>query len=186
MCGKRLATAIRDNADLLHTERRLGIPADHWNLLVTMSPASIDRHLKARKEQNRLHGISHTNATTALKNRIPIRTGPEWRDVGPGHFQIDTVGHDGGSGYGQFCITLNGVDVCTGWTEPRALLNKAKRWVVESITDIARPGGAAGAVPGRPLASGGTPGQKLDQFHAVADPSLGEDIMQMIADRVQG
>lgn len=27
-------------------------------------------------------------------------------------------------------------DMATGWTEPRALPNKARRWVVEAIDDI--------------------------------------------------
>jgi hypothetical protein len=137
ICGKRLAAAIRDHAGLLREEPRLGIPTGHWMLLERMSPATIDRHLKPRRDQDLLRGISHTNATTALKQHIPIRTGAEWKDVGPGHLQIDTAGHDGGSGYGQFCFTLNAVDIYSGWTEPRALLNKAKRWVVEGIEDIA-------------------------------------------------
>lgn len=137
LCGKRLAAAIRDHAGRLRNELRLGIPAAQWDLLESMSPATIDRHLKPRRDQERLRGISHTNTTTALKQRIPIRTGAEWRDVGPGHLQVDTAGHDGGSGYGQFCFTLNAVDVYSGWTEPRAMLNKAKRWVVEGLQDIA-------------------------------------------------
>ena len=136
MCGKRLAVAIQDNRDLLMIDPRLEVPKEHWNLLCSMSPATMDRHLKPFRDRERLKGLCHTRSTTALKNLIPIRTGADWSHVRPGHFQVDTVGHDGGSRYGQFCFTINAVDVFSGWTESRALLNKAKRWVVESVQDI--------------------------------------------------
>lgn len=136
MCGKRLASAIKDNLDWLKLDSRLKIPADHWDHLAKISPASMDRHLKKLREQNKLKGLSHTKPTSALKNLIPIRTGADWHDVEPGHFQMDTVGHDGGISSGQFCFTLNAIDVFSGWTEPRAMRNKAKKWAVEAFSDI--------------------------------------------------
>ncbi len=50
--------------------------------------------------------------------------------------QVDLVGHDGGNLAGQYCQTLTLTDVATGWTEPRVLQNKARRWVTEAIDDI--------------------------------------------------
>ncbi len=38
---------------------------------------------------------------------------------------------------GEFCYTLNLVCVATGWTEMRALRNKAQRWVSEALVEIA-------------------------------------------------
>jgi len=48
------------------------------------------------------------------------------------------VAHDGGDPRGEFCQTLDLTCVATGWTEPRALKNKAQRWVHEAIVDIAK------------------------------------------------
>ena len=124
MCGKRLTVAIDEH--LGQVAGRLGIAAELHPMLRTMSPATIDRHLKSERARDQLRGLSHTRPTTGLMNLIPIRTFSDWKDSPPGFFQADTVGHDRGSSYGEFCFTLTLVDVCSQWTELRALLNKAK------------------------------------------------------------
>ena len=134
MCGKRLTVAIDEH--LAEVAKRLGIAAELHPLLCAMSPATIDRHLKHERARDLLRGLSHTRPTSGLMNLIPIRTCSDWKDSPPGFFQADTVGHDGGSSYGEFCFTLTLVDVCSQWTELRALLNKAKRWVRDGLDDI--------------------------------------------------
>lgn len=37
---------------------------------------------------------------------------------------------------GQYISTLTLTDVYSGWTENRALLNKAQRWVKEAAEDV--------------------------------------------------
>jgi hypothetical protein len=49
---------------------------------------------------------------------------------------LDTVHHDGGSASGEYCVTLTATDVFSGWTELRALRNRAHRWVKEEVVDI--------------------------------------------------
>ena len=44
----------------------------------------------------------------------------------PGYLEVDLVGHDGGSGSGDFAQSLNFVDVLTGWDESAACINKAQ------------------------------------------------------------
>jgi hypothetical protein len=51
----------------------------------------------------------------------------------PGYFQVDLVFHDGGNASGDFCYTLTVTDVCTCWTMPFALQNKASKWVEEAL-----------------------------------------------------
>jgi hypothetical protein len=50
--------------------------------------------------------------------------------------EIDLVGHEGGDSSGDFCQSLDVTDVCTGWTETRAVQNKAQVWVFKALTDI--------------------------------------------------
>jgi hypothetical protein len=83
-----------------------------------------------------LKGTSYTHGTKGLIDSIPLRTFSEWKDVPPGHAQIDLVGHDGGVASGQFSFTLTCCDVCLGWTERRAIFNKAARWVTAAIDDV--------------------------------------------------
>lgn len=71
-----------------------------------------------------------------LKRQIPIRTFAEWDDATPGFCEVDLVGHDGGDPRGDFCQTLDLTCVATGWTEMRAVRNKAQVWVFEALKDI--------------------------------------------------
>ncbi|MGP1440740.1 MAG: hypothetical protein ACTTJ3_08390 [Treponema sp.] len=54
----------------------------------------------------------------------------------PSFFEIDTVSHDGGNDSGEHIYTVTATDVSVGWAEIRHVLNKAQRWVKESIEDI--------------------------------------------------
>jgi hypothetical protein len=73
-----------------------------------------------------------------LKRQVPIRTFAEWDEDRPGFCEVDLVGHDGGNLLGEFCQTLTLTCVNTGWTEVRALPNKAQRWVHEALDDLSR------------------------------------------------
>ncbi len=53
-----------------------------------------------------------------------------------GLFEADTVAHCGTTTKGQYICTLTLTDVHSGWTENRALLNKAHRWVKEATEDV--------------------------------------------------
>ena len=50
--------------------------------------------------------------------------------------EVDLVAHDGGNSSGEYCHTLDVTDVCTGWTETRAVKNKAQVWVFEALQEI--------------------------------------------------
>ena len=82
----------------------------------------------------RLKGRSHTKPARLLQYKVPIRTWAEWGEVsGPGHVQMDLVGHDGGNSGGQFAFTLTVTDYNCEWTERRAVKNRAQKWVFEAI-----------------------------------------------------
>jgi len=100
-----------------------------------MSPATVDRALKALREQGKARrGISTTKAGTLLKRQILIRTFADWTDARPGFFEMDLVAHRGWSGAGQFMYTLSMVDVATGWVACAGL-----RWAaLGCATSVAR------------------------------------------------
>ena len=102
-------------------------------LLLSVSPATIDRKLRKEKRRCRLKGIRTTKPGSLLKSQIPIRVCFSREEKSPGFFEIDTVSHCGANASGQFCQTLTVTDVFSGWTEVRALLNNAHRWVKEQI-----------------------------------------------------
>jgi hypothetical protein len=65
-----------------------------------------------------------------------VRTFSQWDDARPGFVEIDLVSHEGGDGSGDFVQSLNVTDVSTGWTEMRAVKNKAQVWVFEALMKI--------------------------------------------------
>ncbi len=68
-----------------------------------------------------------------MKQKIPVRTFADWGDARPGFMEMDMVAHEGGNPSGEYALTLNLTDVSSGWTELRAVKNKAQRWVFEAL-----------------------------------------------------
>jgi hypothetical protein len=138
MCGKRLAPAIRVNLVVLEKFKELrGLTQRTRAQLLKVSPASIDRLLAVERKKLRLKGRSHTRPGSMRKTLIPLRTFGSEEQKLPGYVEVDLVGHDGGSSSGEFAQTLTLTDVATGWTEVRAVRNKAQKWVFPALQHLA-------------------------------------------------
>src|SRR5580658_1832968 len=131
--GKRLAPMLPVLVPLLRRDGELDLTESEAELLLKMSPATIDRRLKGAKVLAAFRGRSHTKPGSLLKSQIPIRTWSEWDDAVPGFVEIDLVGHEGGDSFGEFCFTLTMTDIATGWTVNRSVPNKAAIYVTEAI-----------------------------------------------------
>jgi len=115
-----------------------GMVPDTAALLAGMSAATIDRRLAPERKKHELKGRSHTKPGSLLKSQIPIRTWADWDDAVPGFVEIDLVGHEGGNAAGEHAYTLTVTDIATGWTENRSVPNKARKWVLAALDDIAK------------------------------------------------
>lgn len=145
-CGKYLAPIMANTLENLeaHTETgSFGLAAGRYSpevreQLLRMSPATIDRLLRAHKHTLHPGGKS---TTRSRKNRhaeaIPIMTHVAPADWQPGLCAIDTVAHCGHTTKGQYAFTLTVTDVFTGWTINQAIRNKAAAWVAEAMEEIA-------------------------------------------------
>lgn len=130
-CSKRLKAIIPiwlPNYDkLLSDEIR--------NLILTVSPATIDRLFNKFRDKYKKHGLSTTRPGSIIRDYIPIKT-DQWDETRPGYLEADTVAHCGTSVAGMFAYTLDMVDIATGWTFQRAIWGKGEKGVVEAIRDI--------------------------------------------------
>jgi hypothetical protein len=135
-CGKRLAAVMADTVEALERHGELELEPSVRRGLLAMSAATIDRRLAPDRKRLQVKGRTGTKPGSLLKGQIAIRTFSDWDDTSVGFAQADLVGHDGGSASGEYAHTLCLTDVATGWTEPRALRNKARRWVIEAIDDV--------------------------------------------------
>jgi hypothetical protein len=136
--GKRLAPMLPELVAVLRRFGELDIDEGTAALLAGMSAATIDRRLAPERRRYQLKGRSHTKPGSLLKSQIPIRTWADWDDAVPGFVEIDLVAHDGGNAAGEHAYTLTVTDIATGWTENRSVRNKARKWVLAALEDIAR------------------------------------------------
>lgn len=138
ICGKRLVAMLPEVVPRLVSCGELKASRQVREKLVRISASTIDRLLAPERRKYALKGRGHTKPGTLLKHQIPVRTFSQWDDAKPGFFEIDLVGHDGGSTAGEYCQTLDATDVATGWSEQIAVPTKAQCWVFEAIKEMRR------------------------------------------------
>jgi len=134
--GRLLAAMLPTLVPMLRRDKELDITDTQADLLMSMSPATIDRKLAGERKKMLPRGRSHTKPGSLLKSQIPIRTWAEWDDAVPGFVEIDLVGHEGGNASGEYCFTLTVTDISTGWTVNRSVKNKAAKWVFEALEHV--------------------------------------------------
>jgi hypothetical protein len=104
-------------------------------LLLSISPRTIDRLLYHSRTKFKKLGFSTTKPGSLIKKNIPIKVN-QWDESQPGFIEADTVAHCGGSLLGKFIYSLNIVDIATGWTEARAAWGKGYAGIANAIHDI--------------------------------------------------
>lgn len=136
ICGKRLAPYLPEIIPVLERCGELTRSAAVRQKLLQISAATIDRLLAPLRQRYQLRARSTTKPGTLLKHQIPIRTFSEWTEGRPGFAEVDLVSHDGGRPGPDVIQTLDLTDVCSGWTETRAVQNKAQVWVFAALQQI--------------------------------------------------
>lgn len=133
ICGKRLAPVLPQYIEALERHGELKLDDETRRLLLTISPATVDRLLRRIRQGQKPHGLGTTKPGTLLKQAIPIRTFAQWDDAQPGFMEIDLVAHCGESTRGEYLNSLDMVDVCTRWVELVALVNRSQATVTAAI-----------------------------------------------------
>jgi hypothetical protein len=137
ICGERLVPLLRENLDDISRKRRFRMSAGVKQKQKTISRATVERLLSGERKKHKLKGRSTTKQGALLKNQRPVRVFWAWDEKKPGFCEIDTVSHDGGGEITpHYAWTVTATDVALGWTEVRALKNKARRWTLEAAGDI--------------------------------------------------
>lgn len=132
-CGKLLKAAIPEFLPFYSTAHE-PLEKAIENKLLQVSASTIDRLLKPHKARYG-KGYSLTKPGSIARNEIPIQTSC-WDIAIPGFVEADTVAHCGTSMQGPFAWTLTLTDICTTWTENRAVWTRNGWNTVEKIKDI--------------------------------------------------
>ena len=114
-CGRRLRPFIDETLSGLMRFGEMSPTTREESLLRLISASTIDRMLAPERASLTIKGRTTTKPGTLLRSQIPVRTFAEWTENEPGFFELDLVGHCGGSVSGEFLYTLNMTDVFSGW-----------------------------------------------------------------------
>ena len=135
LCGKRLHPILADMVVSLERHQELKLDEETKALILSVSPATIDRLLRPYKTNNR-RGVSTTKPGGLLKHQIPIRTFADWDDTQAGFVEIDLVAHCGDTVSGQYVNSFTATDVATGWTECFSLRHRSQIMVFEALDQL--------------------------------------------------
>ena len=134
-CGELLHPQIREYVSILRRDRMWKHSDEATEKLLRMSEHTVRRRVAVfEKARGIRRGLSSTKPS-ALKAIIPIFRGP-WKDLPPGHKQIDTVAHCGETLLGDFAYSLSAIDAAAYWSNTRAQWNKGQEATRESLEDI--------------------------------------------------
>ena len=137
MCGKRLKAILPSLMESLEMHGHLVADDDLRQLLVQISPSTIDRLLQPVRI--RAGGPSRRRKRpNVIQRKVPIRTSEGGGALPPGYFEADFVVHCGGIMPGSCVHTFSLTDVCSGWTECVALVARDQTLVVKSL-ELLRP-----------------------------------------------
>lgn len=103
--------------------------------LLRISPRTIDRALADRKHSLRKRQYGRTKPGTLLRRQIPIKC-EHWDVTEPGHLEMDTISHCGGSGEGAYACSFNLTDIASTWVETRGLLRRGEETVIKAFSEM--------------------------------------------------
>ena len=133
MCSKRLVPYLPELVAVLEQHGEMQLDTHTKMQVLTLSPATADRLLRAERQRHRQHGLGTTKPGTLLKHQIPIRTFADCDDAVPGFVEVDLVAHCAESTHGEYLNSLTLTDIVTTWTECLAIRNRSQHTVHAAI-----------------------------------------------------
>jgi hypothetical protein len=134
-CSKRLKAALPLWLPFYDAFYNTTLNDIQRSLLLSISPATIDRLMSSIRSLARKHGLCTTKPGSLLKQHVPINT-DQWDETRPGFLEADTVAHCGTTTEGMYVLTVNCIDLATSWREQRAVWGKGERGVLAALQDI--------------------------------------------------
>ena len=127
MCSKKMVVAFYDWLPFYEAKDEVKM------LLLQMSASTLDRLLRVHRSPLQ-RGLSATRPSL-IKNRIPLKL-LDGDITMPGYMEADTVAHCGSCLSGDFGNSLTMTDLCSGWTENRAVWTKTADKIVYQMKDV--------------------------------------------------
>jgi hypothetical protein len=134
LCSKLLKAALPEWLE--HYERHhVPLAEAVKQKLRAISPAQLDRLLRPARVGQSRKGLSSTRPGTLLRHQVPTRGGPADTSK-PGTVAVDTVAHCDDTTAGDYINSLTFTELFSGWTENRAVWNKASHAILAQIKQL--------------------------------------------------
>ena len=134
-CGQRLGPLIRTELDRLRRLGELEVSAQTAEKLRTVSPATIDRLLRPKKEAWKLQRTSRVQGPGLIAKKIPLRMGPA-ENGRLGLVDLDLVLHCGSSTAGEYGHSLSTLDTSSSWWEAEVVMGRAQGRIFNALKEI--------------------------------------------------
>ena len=134
-CGQRLRPLIEAELDRLRRLGELRISAPTAEKLRHVSPATIDRLLRPKKEAWKLHHKFRAKGPGLIAKKIPLRMG-SGNSLRVGSVDMDLVLHCGGSTAGEYGHSLSALDLGSTWWEAEVVMGRAQRRILNALKEI--------------------------------------------------
>ena len=138
ICAERLQPTLAETVKHLAVFGEMQLSDDLLGELEAVSISTVHRIIKrVRQDEYRLpQKRGKPRYDSGVIAQIPARRIP-WNEAEPGHFEVDTVFHCGPDASGDFVLSLQAIDVATGWSERCAIFGRGQRETVRGF-DIIR------------------------------------------------
>ena len=138
VCGKRLKALIPTLLESMERHGHVAIDPAVKVMLLQVSAATIDRILRATREQIDGKKRRRSGVGSAIRRSVAVRTFADWGDPAPGFLEVDMVEHCGGiKRDGNFVHSLVLTDIATGWTECVAMPVRDQSLIVAGFAKVA-------------------------------------------------
>lgn len=135
LCGELLHPLIKEYVEIFKRDNTWKNGDEATGKLLKISERTVKRRVTQFEQTKRKgQGFSSTSPSN-VKSIIPVFMGP-WRDLDPGHEQIDTVVHCGSTLKGDMVYTLNSTDVAIFWNLLGGQWNKGEQATIENRTRL--------------------------------------------------
>lgn len=135
LCGELLHPLISDYVTVFKRDNMWNNSDEATGKLLSISERTVKRRvIEFEQTKRKGQGFSSTSPSN-MKTIIPIFMGP-WKDMDPGHAQIDTVVHCGSILKGDMVYSLNSTDVATYWNLLGGQWNKGEQATIENRKNL--------------------------------------------------
>lgn len=134
-CGQRLRPLIETELDRLRRLKEIEVSAQTAEKLKAISPATIDRLLRPKKQAWKLHHKSGAKGPGLIAKKIPLRMGTG-KNLRVGFVDMDLVLHCGSSTAGEYGHSLSTLDLGSTWWEAEVVMGRAQRRIFNALQEI--------------------------------------------------